>query len=288
MKTYDITTYSNWKDLANELTAELNELLDLPVQVEHAKFGDGIINSVEVSVSDSTVNILSPIDFNGKIQPLALNIVLARNLIEIPEPAKSILVDFSLDCSKLEADIRALSKERTTARLEAEKQAQELAKQEAKRQERMNKAIQNFETEQRKTRTTSATGEFYFCLGWLAKYVGKISATIPDYLLTYFQKQFGTDYVPNVVDSKKLTFNGDPMKWGLSMQAGIPKKVQDTVPAFIAQYLNKARTQITSTSFIWDLIDTYGFQFGDTQDIDQIKATIPDHCIEPFENGYAS
>lgn len=288
MKHYDITTYENWNDLATELTAELNELLDLPIQVEHVKYGDGVINSVKVSVSDTTVNILSPIDFNGKIQPLALNIALDKNLIEIPEPAKSILVDFSLDCAKLAADINILSRERTAARLEAEKQAQELAKQEAKRQERMNKAIQNFEAEQRKTRTTSATGEFYFCLGWLAKYVGKISATIPDYLLSYFQKQFGTDYIPNIVDSKKLTLNGDPMKWGLSMQAGIPKKVQDTVPAFIAQYLNKTKTQITSTSFLWDLIDTYGFQFGDTQDIDQIKATIPDNCIEPFENGYAS
>jgi hypothetical protein len=142
MKTYDITTYSNWKDLANELTAELNELLDLPIQVEHAKFGDGIINSVEVSVSDSTVNILSPIDFNGKIQPLALNIVLARNLIEIPEPAKSILVDFSLDCSKLEADIRALSKERTTARLEAEKKKQLEEKKKKEQEEKKKKELE--------------------------------------------------------------------------------------------------------------------------------------------------
>jgi hypothetical protein len=287
MKTYDITTYSNWKDLANELTAELNELINLPLEVEHIKYGDGVINSLNVSVSDNTVNILSPIDFNGKIQPLALNIVLARNLIEIPEPAKSILIDFSADCAKLQANITALSRERMNAKIEADKQAQELAKQEAKLKARMDKGIQDFETLKRQNRNLISSGEFIYAIGWLANNCNALTASMPDYILPYFEKQFDTsNYKPSVVDSKKLTSTGNAMKYTLSMQLGIAKKSRDSIPAVLLDYINDTKTAITDTSFIWDLIETYGFQLGSVQDVDKIRTKIPNSLLDAFEKGY--
>jgi hypothetical protein len=139
----------------------------------------------------------------------------------------------------------------------------------------------------KKAKSRSATGEFYYSLGWLAKNAGAISAAMPDYLLPYFENQFGTEYAPTVVDSKKRTVNGNPMQWALSMKVALPKKAQASVPAVFFDYLNPNKTALTSTSFVWDLVANYGFQFGKTQDVDKIRDSISTEYLEPFEKGYA-
>jgi hypothetical protein len=131
------------------------------------------------------------------------------------------------------------------------------------------------------------TNEFFYSLGWIAKNCGTFSAALPDYLLPYFQKQFGLEYTPRVVDSQKKGPAGWTSQWATSMSATIKKKSMDKIPAYLDEYLNPNKTAITKTPFIWDLVADYGFQFGKTQDINKIKQSIPASCIESFEKGYA-
>ena len=159
---------------------------------------------------------------------------------------------------------------------------------EEKYQAAKDKAIQDFEVMTRKAKAQSATGEFYYNIGWLAKNVGTISAALPDYLLKYFEGHFGTEAKPTVVDSRKRTVNGYAMQWALSMKASLPKKVADSVPAFLKQYLNPTGNALTNTTFIWDIVENYGFQFGRKQDVEKIRAAIPTHCLEQFEKGFAA
>ena len=71
------------------------------------------------------------------------------------------------------------------------------------------------------------------------------------------------------------------------MTASIKKKSLDKIPAFLTQYLSKTGTSVANTAFIWDLVTNYGFQFGKTQDLDQIRGAIPTDYLTYFENGYA-
>ena len=133
----------------------------------------------------------------------------------------------------------------------------------------------------------SSVDEFYYSLGWIANNCGAFACSLPDYLLPYFQSQFGSAYEPHAVDSRKRTVNGYAMQWAISMTASIKKKSLDKIPAFLSSHLSKSGNAIADTSFIWDLVSNYGFKFGKVQDIDQIRATIPTTYIVSFEKGYA-
>ena len=133
----------------------------------------------------------------------------------------------------------------------------------------------------------SATGEFYYSLGWIANNCGAFACSLPDYLLPYFQSQFGSTYEPHAVDSRKRTVNGYAMQWTISMTASIKKKSLDKIPAFLTQYLSKTGTSIANTSFIWDIVTNYGFQFGKTQDVEKIRSHVPSQYLSFFEAGIA-
>lgn len=289
MKNYIVSDYQNWGDLAADLTAELNELISKPIISTHSKFGDCTFTNFTVSINDSSANIIADFTFATENKKLAINILITRGLLTVADNATfELLKQFSEQLTDLQVEVKTISRQRFIAQQEAEKEARERAKQEAKYQARMDKAINDFELMTRKDRGICASGEFYYNLGWLVKNVGTISAAMPDYLLKYFERHFGTEYKPTVVDSKKRTVNGNAMQWTLSMKASIAKKAVDTIPEFIAQYLNPTKTALTNTEFIWDIVENYGFKFGKTQDIDEIKKSIPDFCLDAFEKGYNS
>lgn len=288
MKTYTVSNYQNWNDLAADLTAELNEAIPANISARHTKYGDCTFYNMSVSINENNLYILADFNFTDGSKKLVVNVLLDRNLLQITDPKVfETLKQYVTTFTQLQVEVRTTTANRLIAKQEAEKQAAETARQEAKYLAAKTKAIHEFEFLTQKDRPKSATGEFYYSLGWLAKNVGTISAALPDYLLNYFEKQFGTNYTPTVVDSKKRTVNGNAMQWTLSMKASISKKVVNTLPVFLKQYLNNAETALTNTSFIWDLVDNYGFQFGKTQDVDQIRLTVPTNCIEAFEKGYA-
>jgi hypothetical protein len=170
--------------------------------------------------------------------------------------------------------------------IEAEKQAEAEKKAEEKYQKMKDKAIKEFEdlTQQAKT-SLSTVDEFYYALGWLTNHVGSVSAAIPDYLEFAFEQHFGTDACPRVVDTKKRTSGGFAYQWGIGMTARLRSKDLGIVPAILTQYLNPAGKALTNTSFIWDLIETYGFKFGKKQDINHIRSKVPTKYINSFNDG---
>lgn len=289
MKNYNVSNYQNWTDLSADLTTELNELINSSISAVHKKYGKCKVSGFVVSINENTCNILADFAFADGIRKLALNIVLKNGLVQIDDyDSCEILKNFISSLTDLQAEVKTVYRDRVSAKFEADRQAKELAKQEAKYQAAKEKAIQDFEVMAHKDRGICATGEFYYNLGWLAKNVGTVSAALPDYLLKYFEKHFGTEAKPTVVDSKKRTVNGHPMQWALSMKASLHKKSVDTIPPFAKQYLNSAGNALTNTEFIWDIVENYGFKFGKTQDIEQIRSSIRPEYIKYFENGYAA
>ena len=288
MKNYNVSDYQSWNELSTAITAELSESLVLPVSAVHKAHGACEISEITISLNESGITALADINFeNGLVRKLAINVLMANKLIDLEEPVKNYLADFFAECSDIRADFYEVMHDRSVEKLEADRLAKEEAKKEAKYQAAKEKAIQDFEVMTKKDKSVNATGEFYYNLGWLAKNVGTVSAALPDYLLKYFENHFGTEAKPTVVDSRKRTVNGYPIQWALSMKASVPKKVVDSIPAFLKQYLNPTGNALTNTTFIWDIVENYGFQFGRKQDVEKIRAAIPTHCLEQFEKGFA-
>lgn len=289
MKNYNVSDYQSWNELSAAITSELAESLVLPVSAVHKAHGACEISEITITLNETGITALADISFeNGLTRKLAINILMANNLIDLEEPVKNYLADFFAECSDIRADFYEVMHDRSVEKLEADRLAKEEAKKEAKYQAAKEKAIQDFEVMTKKDKSTNATGEFYYNLGWLAKNVGTVSAALPDYLLKYFENHFGTEAKPTVVDSRKRTINGYPIQWALSMKASVPKKVVDNIPAFLKQYLNPTGNALTNTTFIWDIVENYGFQFGRKQDVEKIREAIPAHCLEQFEKGYAA
>jgi hypothetical protein len=293
MKNYIVADYQNWDDLQADLTTELNGLVNLPIEVEHVKYGKGVITSLTVressAPSGTSFHIMGNIDFYfDNPRTFAIDIGINSKQLFVAEPENSTIINFAADLQTLYLEVETERTARYRAECEAKKQAEEAARQEAKLQARMEKGVQDFNDMKNERRRLCATGEFYYALGWLANNCNALTAAMPDYILPYFEKQFDTNgYTPSVADSKQLTPAGNPSKYTLSMQIGIAKNSRDLIPAVFFDYLNKERTAITNTSFVWELVDIYGFQFGKTQDVDKIRDSIPTEYLEPFEKGYA-
>ena len=287
MKNYNVSDYQSWVDLSADMTADLAEHLLFGIPAKHKTYGYCTINSIDVICNESSLQLLATVEINPELtKKLSLNVLLANGLIEVIDPVKPILDEYIAAFTEIQKEVYEVQYERTTTKFEADQQAKEEAKKEAKYQAAKEKAIQDFEVMTKKDKSTNATGEFYYNLGWLAKNVGTISAALPDYLLKYFENHFGTEAKPTVVDSRKRTVNGYPIQWALSMKASVPKKVVDSIPPFLKQYLNPTGNALTNTTFIWDLVENYGFQFGRKQDVEKIRAAVPDFLLEYFEKGF--
>jgi hypothetical protein len=283
MTTYNNINFDNSADLRDALNSNLSAL-SYPFAVKHKTYGNGQLTFVKAPLTGST--LFATIDFPAFTKTMAVDVVLAGQMLEMPEALMEALVEAQ---TAFKTDF--LLQEQ--AKREASRLAYEQAKQEAedkklaeKLEQTKTRMIRDFEKMASRTKT-DGTNEFFYCLGWIAKNCGTFSAALPDYLLPYFQKQFGLTYTPRVVDSQKKGPAGWTSQWATSMSTTIKKKSLGKIPAYITQYLNPNKTAITNTPFIWDLVADYGFQFGKTQDIDKIRATIPASCIESFEKGYA-
>ena len=168
---------------------------------------------------------------------------------------------------------------------EAKKQAEADKKAEKQYEATKAKAIQDFETLTKTAMQKNVTNDFYYALGWLAKHAGTVTAALPDYLDPAFTKYFGADAPHRVVDSKKKGPAGYTSQWTWSFSISLKKP--ELVPALVAEHLNPAGKAVSDTSFVWDLVDNYGFQFGKKQDVDKIRSHVPADCLSSFEAGLA-
>jgi hypothetical protein len=270
-----------FENLKSELSA-----LNYPYTVKHRTYGNGQLVIVTAPSNGNSLYVTIDLE-SGSSRLFALKALLDFNLLEMPEDLKTVLTEAQSVFFDNYQAVETAKREANRLAYEQKKQEEEEKKNEEKYQASKAKMIKEFETLSAREKTISTTAEFYYSLGWMANNCGTFACALPDYLLSYFQKQFGTDYEPRTVDSRKRTVNGYAMQWTISMTASIKKKSLDKIPAFLTQYLSKTGTSIANTAFIWDLVTNYGFKFGKTQDIDQIRATIPTEYIQYFENGYA-
>jgi hypothetical protein len=126
------------------------------------------------------------------------------------------------------------------------------------------------------------TDEFYWTLGWLASHVGTLTAKMPDFLEAGFVKHFG-DVEHTTVDSTKVGPAGYTSQWRLSMEASLVKAKD--IPDTLTKYLNPTGKKLSKTSFIWKLVDDYGFKFGKKQDTLDIMRCVPIEYVPMFNAG---
>ena len=251
--------------------------------VSCVKYGNGTI----VAFSGDTVEaIIVNIDFAGEIKRFSLNHIMNNKFVQFVDFDE--ITDAWLKAFELHTTLTGLYNEsESLARqllIEAEKQAEAEKKAEAKYQKLKEKALRDFDQlAAQSTNILSDVDEFYYALGWMAKHIGSISAALPDYLESSFTKHFGTETNARIVDSKKKTVNGNSMQWTFGFKATLRKP--ENIPAILSQYISSTGKAIANTSFIWDLVDNYGFQFGKKQDADKIKSTVPTQFIASFEAG---
>lgn len=299
-----MTTYERLEEIKNavNLTAENardayqkaeNEIANLigsyviGAEVSCQAHGSGHIVAYKGTALD---NIIVDVEFADIIKKFSLKhiITVAKfirfedifEIVSIWDEAYAIHNELTEQYTTFERQAKQLA-------LEAKKKAEEEKKATAKYEKAKAKAIADFTELAEAERPISTADEFYYSLGWLTKNATSFSAAMPDYLQTSFENHFGTDYKPTVVDSKKKTINGYAMQWALSMKAAISKKAVDLIPSYLTKHLSASGNAISDTSFIWDLVDNYGFKFGKKQDVDKIRSKVPSDYIDSFELGLA-
>lgn len=170
-------------------------------------------------------------------------------------------------------------------RLREEAAAAEVRKQEEKYQKKINRALKKLDTlkaEDSKKLFNSPTN-YYECLGWMVKHATGIRAAMPDYMEAWFVSQFG-DVERYVVNSKKKTSGGFDYQWGLGLKISFDKSVSGPLEKKATRQNKKV---IDSVSFVWDLIENWGFRFGKEQSLEQIRNEVPSEYLESFDYGYS-
>ena len=283
MITYKTTDFETTTDLREAINTDLADLA-YPIAVTHKMNGQGRVVSIKAPLAGDSLYVNIDFDSIGS-KMFSLKTLFEYRLIEMPEDVKAVLMEAQ---TAIESDYTEIMKAiRETNRLayEQKKQAEEDKKAEAKYQASRARILKEFQTLLSKERPISGVNEFYYCLGWIAKNCGAFSATIPDYCLSDFQRKFGTDYEPHLVDGRAKTSGNNPMKYAESMKTAIKKAAQNMVPALLTKYLSKSGTSLSDSDFVCELVANYGFQFGKTQNIEMIRSKVPADFIESFESG---
>ena len=287
--TYKTINYDTAEALRNAITSDLAALA-YPYVVKHKTYGDGQLTFIKAPLTGGS--LYATIEFASVgIKTISLDMALTNNLLVMPEILLETLLEaqtaFKTDFIERENEQRVADRLAREQAREAAKKAAEEQKNQEKYERTVTKAIKDFEAQAQATRAVSTADEFYYSLGWLAKHAGTVTAALPDYLENSFVGHFGS--VPRrVVDSKHRGPAGWQAQWSWSFTISFKKPKQvGVIPALVASKLNPSGNKVSDTSFIWDLIDNYGFQFGKTQDIDQIRSHVPADKLSAFEAGLA-
>lgn len=248
-------------------------------------YGSGKVTEV---IGETFESVILVIDFEETNKKFSLFHIMHNKFVTFDKPEIQELweklFDIHLSLSDLYHKSEAMIREQQK---EAKKLEERRQKAEAKNKQLKERAIKDFDKLVKKEgKEFRKEDDFYYALGWLANHIGAISAAVPDYLAEAFVKQFGSDATYKSVDTSRLTSSGYSMQWTFSFKANLKKAEQ--IPAFLTPYLSSNSKSIASTSFIWTLVDDYGFKFGKEQDIEQIQNTINKKYMESFEAGLSA
>lgn len=286
MITYKTTDYETSEALREAINAELSALA-YPYTVKHKTYGDGQLTFVKAPLTGGS--LYATIDFAAGTKTLSVDVVLTSNLLEMHEILEDVLLEaqtaFKEDFITREQAQRTASIKAIEEAREAKKKAEADKKAEEQYEASREKALKDFDILTKASRPVSDVDEFYYSLGWLTKHAGAITAQLPDYLGSAFEQHFGVDAPKTLIDGKAKSAGGFAKKWNWSFSCGLKKLKDVTVPTYLQNVTSDISKGIHNTSFIWDLVENYGFQFGKTQDIDKIRSCIPANKLEFFEAG---
>lgn len=285
MTTYDVTERTiNYADVESDLVRTFASTA-INAKVNTKSYGPGTITEVDGSTFDQ---IIITVAFAACIKKFKADVAL-RTVKSMEFEDETLAAEYE----SLYQDHSDLTHEKNLAEVAARLAARE----EAAKQEKLRKAAEKAKqlsvkiikdfgelASQMKTYKSEESAGFFWGLGWLAKHISTISASMPDYLDSYFIQQFGSDAVHTLVDSTKLTSGGHAMKWNFSFKATVGSKAE--IPAMFAQYLNTNGKAFTNTVFLWDLIENHGFKFGKEQDVNAIRSKVPVEFKGAFDEGY--
>lgn len=271
-------------DIENSFAEVLKPII-IGTSIQNLSYGTGTVLSLAGSTLD---DFLIEIKFEIGIKKFSLKSIADGNRFTkftddtIYEKWRE-LSDLHI---KLDTTYKTTKSALEQVQIELAKQAEAEKKAEAKFEKQKENSIRAFDNLVKQASVIQDADDFYFALGWLAKHVGTISASLPDYLESAFLKHFGPDTPARIVDSSKKTSNGNAMQWTFGFKATL--RSPETAPVVLEQYFSSSKKALANTAFIWDLIETYGFTFGKKQDIDNIKSKVPAQYITTFESGLSA
>lgn len=284
--TYELTTGTH-EDFENVKAQMISDFIQqvTGAEVTNQLFGHGKIVSC-LNPCNSFESLIFTVHYDlDETKNYGAAVALSSGSLKFVDASlDDIWDDFVVEQHKLKAAYGKTVDEARCREKEEKKKAEQLKKAEAKNKTFKEKAIRDFEalTQQAK-KTVAQQDEFYYALGWVAKHVGTIAAKMPDYLEPAFIKHFG-DVERTVVDSTKVGPAGFTSQWHLSMEASLVKVKE--IPAMLTEYLSQNGKKLSKTSFVWDLVDKYGFKFGKKQDTLDIMRCIPIEYMPMFNAGF--
>jgi len=292
MNTY--SKKSNFENFKKEVNEELTKRF-IGTQVESKTYGKGQILEIEICDLDEEnleFDMYATILFSSTSRVFAIKKVLLTNSLNFDEET---LTKFNKTFEELTPSIDTRVEEINeviTSRQEAERLKREAEALELKRQkdelkfklkkDKMLEKLATLKPENTKKLFDTPVSH-YEVLGWMAKHTTSIRAAMPDWMENQFVSMFG-DVERYVVDSKKKTSGGFDYQWGLGLKISFDKEVAGPLEK---RATSKNKKVIDSLTFVWDLIDNYGFTFGKKQDLDKIIDEVPDQYLADFQRGYA-
>lgn len=134
--------------------------------------------------------------------------------------------------------------------------------------------------------TIHQPSSWYYDLGWLAANTKNISATMVASYEKWFRGFVGDVAKIRVVPNGAKTSGNNPMKYSITITLTLKDGAEENIPASLSQFTSSAGR--FGTAFVFYLIKEWGFQVGRTQDIADIKSTIPTNELPEFEEGLNS
>lgn len=268
------------KELSKKTFELANELVGKMVADKNAEIG--VITSIDAYVElFKALDIKVSIDFNGNIRNVALFKAVESKAITFLDEDVSLV---EIVNSVREDENQVIVEEENAEKLREEtykkiREEKDLKAKEEKEFEKKNKMIEKYHSLSKLYLPVDK--ETMMSLGWLAKHTTSISAQVPKFVSGWFASNFpGVKYT--VVDTDKKTSGGFPMKYSSSFSISL-----DSEKAPTAYLLDRIKNKkINDTDLVYMIIRSYGFNFGDEQDVESIRREIPSKYSEDFEIGY--
>lgn len=249
--------------------------LNLPFEAEHKILGPCQL----IDIQAANKHLFVTLQFDLVTKKYSLGILLQLRQLVCDTAYMESLITYQNAFNELLETHEARERESATLRYQQEVENQKAAK-EAEKLKRQEVAVAAKIKKLKPEAIFSEPRTYFEVLGWLARNVSTISASIRSDYEPWFVQHFG-EAAHSVVAATAKTRNGDPMKYSISFKASLKT---DAPPTLLTKDGVKKRS-IDSVEYIWDLVENYGFKFGKSQDIAAIKACIPSEYLSEFESG---